>query len=220
MTIGTGAQTVAGGAEVSLTATASDSEDADSALTFAWTGQGTFDDAAAKDTTWTAPTRLTSVQSILLTVTVTDTGGLKALDTVVMTVSANSLPEVEITSDFQDPVDGNAEVQIFANASDPDNDDLTYQWSVEPNKGSFDDDETLDTTWTAPDAASTDQAYTLSLTVEDTGGLQGWRCHHGHCGPPTSNRPSRSARLRRRLTGRRWLTWQQRRATRTTRTPT
>ena len=35
-----------------------------------------------------------------------------------------------------------------------------------------DDDYAKDTTWTAPDAASTDQAYTLSLTVEDTGGLQ------------------------------------------------
>ena len=97
-----GRTTVAGGAEVSLTATASDSQDADDALTFAWTGQGTFADAAAKDTTWTAPTRLTSVQSILLTLTVTDSGGLKAVDTVVMTVSANSLPQVEITSDFQD----------------------------------------------------------------------------------------------------------------------
>ena len=172
VTIDTAADTVAGGEEVSLTATASDSQDAESALTFAWTGQGTFADDTAEDTMWTAPTRLSAAQPILLTLTVTDSGGLKAVDTVVMTVSANSLPEVEITSDFQDPVDGNAEVEIFATASDPDNDDLTYQWSVEPNKGSFDDDETLNTTWTAPDAASTDKAYTLTLTVEDMGGLQ------------------------------------------------
>ena len=172
VTIDTAADTVAGGAEVSLTATVSDSQDAESALTFAWTGQGAFADAAAKDTTWTAPARLSAAQPILLTLTVTDSGGLKAVDTVVMTVSANSLPQVEITSDFQDPVDGNAEVQIFATASDPDNDDLTYQWSVDPDQGSFDDDATLDTTWTAPDAASTDKAYTLTLTVEDTGGLQ------------------------------------------------
>ena len=114
VTIDTAADTVAGGAEVSLTATASDSQDAESALTFAWTGQGAFDDAAAKDTTWTAPTRLSSAQPILLTLTVTDSGGLKAVDTVVITVRANSLPRVEITSEFQQPVDGNAEVQLTA----------------------------------------------------------------------------------------------------------
>ena len=172
VTITSGSQIVAGGAAVSLTATASDSQDAESALTFAWTGQGTFNDAAAEDTEWTAPTRLSAAQSILLTLTVTDSGGLKAVDTVVMTVSANSLPEVEITSDYQQPVDGNAEVQLTAYAADPDNDDLTYQWSADPDRGSFDDAAAKDTTWTAPDAASTDQAYTLSLTVEDTGGLE------------------------------------------------
>ena len=169
--IDTEAQIVDGGAMVALQATAADQDTGDT-LTHAWTGQGTFADDAAEDTTWTAPTRLTAVQPILLTLTVTDTGGLKAVDTVVMTVSANSLPEVEITSDYPQPVDGNAEVQLFASASDPDNDDLTYQWSADPDRGSFDDAATLDTTWTAPDAASTDQAYTLSLTVEDSGGLQ------------------------------------------------
>ena len=170
MIIDTGATTVDGGAEVPLQATASDTEDASDALTYAWTGQGTFADAAAEDTTWTAPTRLTAVQPILLTLTVTDSGGLKAVDTVVITVRANSLPQVEITSDFQQPVDGNEVVQLTATASDPDNDGLTYRWTADD--GDFSDDEVLEPTWTAPDAKSIEQAYTLSLTVEDSGGLE------------------------------------------------
>ena len=48
---------------------------------------------------------------------------------------------------------------------------LTYQWSADPDSGSFDDAAAEDTIWTAPDAASTDKAYTLTLTVEDSGGL-------------------------------------------------
>ena len=170
VTIDTQAQPVDGGAAVSLTATASDSQDAESALTYAWTGQGDFADAEAKDTTWTAPERTSAAQPILLTLTVTDRGGLKAVDTVVITVRANSLPRVEITSDFQQPVGGNEVVQLTATASDPDGDDLTYLWAADA--GEFSDPAVLEPTWTAPDAASTEQSYTLTLTVTDSGGLE------------------------------------------------
>ena len=170
VTIDTQATIVDGGATVNLQATVVDS-DASDTHTYAWTGQGTFSDDEALEPTWTAPTRLSGAQAILLTLVVTDSGGLTATDTVTITVRANSLPRVDITSDFQQPVSGSEVVQLTATASDPDNDQLTYRW--EADDGAFSDGGAiLQPTWTAPDAESTEQAYTLTLTVTDSGGLE------------------------------------------------
>ena len=171
LTIDTAPQTVGGGATIELEATVTDADTSDT-HTFAWTGRGDFDNAAAKDTEWTAPARLGSAQSIVLRLTVTDSGGLEDTKTVTITVSANTIPSVVITGDRQRKVDGNADVQLTVDASDPDNDDLTYQWRADPPGGSFANATEKDTTWTAPDAADAERAYTLALNVEDTGGLE------------------------------------------------
>ena len=70
---------VEGGGSVTLTADVSDDRDVDADLTYLWTsnGGGTFENSAAEDTTWTAPAATARVQSITLTLSVTDTGGLR-----------------------------------------------------------------------------------------------------------------------------------------------
>ena len=66
--------TVNGLGRVTLDGTATDPEG--DTLTFAWTSSrgGTFDDASAIDTTWTAPAKTHARQEIVLTLTVTDDG--------------------------------------------------------------------------------------------------------------------------------------------------
>ena len=159
--IDTAAQTVDGGASVSLEATASD-PDSDP-LTYSWSGSGSFEDEESLDTKWTAPAAQSSDRRYTLTVTVSD-GSLSATDSVSMTVRrANRRPTVRIDTAAQ-TVDGGASVSLDATASDPDGDPLDYSWS---GSGSFEDEESLDTKWTAPAAQSSDRRYTLTVTVSD-----------------------------------------------------
>ena len=87
----TSGQTVDGGALVSLDATASD-HDGD-ALTYIWSGSGSFADENALNTTWTAPPAQSSNREYVLTITVSD-GSLSASDSVSFTVP--SLPTITI----------------------------------------------------------------------------------------------------------------------------
>ena len=85
---------VAGGGTVTLDATVSG---AVGNLTYAWTSSsGSFGDAGALDTTWTAPAAIAAAQTITLTLTVTDdgAGGRSATATVTVTVApaANEAP--------------------------------------------------------------------------------------------------------------------------------
>ena len=79
VTINTSGSTVAGGARVSLDATASD-PDGD-ALTYIWSGSGSFADPSALVTTWTAPAAQSSERTYELTITVSDRS-LSASDSV------------------------------------------------------------------------------------------------------------------------------------------
>ena len=93
--------TLEGGGSVTLTADVSDDRDADADLTYLWTsnGGGTIGNSAAEDTTWTAPGATARVQSMTLTLSVTDTGGLSTSDTVAVTVrAAPSVSSVGVTS--------------------------------------------------------------------------------------------------------------------------
>ena len=88
--------TVNGGGSVALDGSASDADD--SALTYRWTssGGGTFANARALDTTWTAPAATSIEQSITLTLTATDATMASDTATVQMTVRANQPPEVRV----------------------------------------------------------------------------------------------------------------------------
>ena len=91
VTVSPATVTVDGGGTVTLRGTATDPEDDD--LTYFWSsnGGGTFNDDAAPETTWTAPPKTDTSQSIMLTLTVTDdgAGSLPGVAAVNVTVRGN-----------------------------------------------------------------------------------------------------------------------------------
>ena len=151
--------------EVSLEATVTDHETDNDDLTYAWSsdGGGTFADAAAASTTWTAPAGTLADQEITLTLTVTDAAGNTVSAEVAITRRANRPPTVTVTPG-EDSIVGGRELTLDATADDPEGDSLTYAWSSDI--GTFGEAAALDTTWTAPDAVSDEEA-TLTLTVTD-----------------------------------------------------
>ena len=160
--------TVDGGGTVSLDGTATDPEG--DRLTYSWAsdGGGNFENAFELDTTWTAPAKTNEVQNVVLTLTVTDNGAGRLADTATVSVAvrANEPPTASITS-APATVNGRGAFVLTATARDPDLDVLTYKWTSSGG-GSFENDEALNTTWTAPVATGTSQNVTLTLTVSDT----------------------------------------------------
>ena len=163
-----GTATVDGGGEVTLDGTASDPDT--TTLTYDWTtsGGGSFDDASALDTTWTAPPKTNAGQDITLTLTVADDGYEEraARETVQVTVRANRAPTARATATTPTTVNGGGQVTLDGTATDPEGDTLTYTWSSDGG-GSFDNDSALDTTWTAPGALSTDRGVVITFTARD-----------------------------------------------------
>ena len=85
---------VDGRGTVVLTGSATDTQDAESALVFSWSApSGTFRDSANASTVWTAPLPTTLEQSVSLTLTVTDTGGLSGTARVTIFVNAGAAPQ-------------------------------------------------------------------------------------------------------------------------------
>ena len=88
--------TVQGDGIIELTSVGSDPEQG--VLTYKWSGDGAFDNAAAKETSWTAPQATNQDQTVILTLTVTDELGLDDTDTVQIIVSAmNDMPSFSTT---------------------------------------------------------------------------------------------------------------------------
>ena len=159
---------VDGGGKVTLDGTASDPDT--TTLTYAWasSGGGTFHDASALDTTWTAPPKTSAAQDITLTLTVTDDGYEEraATETVQVTVRANRAPAATAIATTPTTVNGGGKVTLRGTASDPDGDRLGYTWSSNGG-GSFANASALETTWTAPRALSTDREVVITFTGSD-----------------------------------------------------
>ena len=104
---------VVSGDSVTLTGTAAEPEG--HTLTYAWTsnGGGTFADAAALNTTWTAPDATVANQTVTLTLTVTDTEDETGTATVDVLVSP---PAPIIDGDFDLHEDNAAPQGIWGNA--------------------------------------------------------------------------------------------------------
>ena len=160
--------TVNGLGRVTLKATASDPDTP--MLTFAWTssGGGSFRDALALDTKWTAPPKNNAAQDLTLTLTVTDDGYEEraATMTVQVTVRANRAPAATASATPPTTVYGLGTVMLRGTATDPDGDGLEYTWSSN-GVGAFENDEALETVWTAPRALSADRAVVITFTVSD-----------------------------------------------------
>ena len=169
--IETAEETVAGGDEIILQATAMSADSDGTIATYAWTALpvvGTFGDATAKDTTWTAPAPTAENQKVTLTLTVTDSDGGGARDSVTITVLSG--PTVSIQTRDQ-TVAGGDELKLQARA-DNSGKGFTVMWTdtdpADTPVGTFSPSAArVDPTWTAP-APLDDQVVTLTLTVTDT----------------------------------------------------
>ena len=92
-------KTVDGGTVLSLLATSSDES-----ATHAWTADpavGTFGNAAAEDTTWTAPATTTDDQDVILTLMVTADGHAPVTSAGVMITVRGADPTVSIQTEDQ-----------------------------------------------------------------------------------------------------------------------
>ena len=133
-------------------------------LTYAWTSNngGSFDDADALDTTWTARGATDADQTATLTLTVTDDGAgtRSASDTVTVTVKAQSQLAVTITAD-PTMVYGFGTVQLNATVTGASG-AVTYSWR---GLGTFSNDGIPNPVWTAHLASSNDVVTILELAV-------------------------------------------------------
>ena len=120
---------VQGDGRIALTGSGSDPEQG--ILTFAWSGDGTFNNADAKDTTWTAPPATNREQVVTLTLAVTDELGLSDTSIVQIIVEAvNSTPSFPVAETGERYVDEGSgagdNVGEPVEAVDEEGDSLTY----------------------------------------------------------------------------------------------
>ena len=121
--------TVQGDGMIALTGGGSDPEQG--RLTYAWSGDGTFNNADAKDTTWTAPTATNRERTVTLTLTVADELGLNDTNIVQIIVAAvNSTPFFPVAETGERNVDEGTgvgdNVGEPVQAMDEEGDSLTY----------------------------------------------------------------------------------------------
>lgn len=170
------AQTVLRDATVSLTGTATDS-DANQTMTYQWTKTGgtyTGQIALTGDTTLSASFKMPKAakhdQTIILTLTATDSLGGVGSDTVTITAQ-NRAPTGANAGTDANAVRGSTVtlVQCPASATDPDSDDLTCSWAKTGGTYTKTIDITTTTppTFTMPTDAATSATVTLTLTVSD-----------------------------------------------------
>jgi len=129
---------------------------------------GRFDDPTSLEPIYYAPmTDRCEGEDVLLTLTATDSCGAKGRDSFSLHINnVNHLPVAVAGEDLA--VDECASVQLTCSASDPDGDMLTYRWTAECGRGTFDDPTLLHPCYTAP---ATDRCegeeIILRLTVTD-----------------------------------------------------
>jgi hypothetical protein len=130
-------------------------------LSYIWSASGGQVSGGGTIATWTAPT---SEGSYNVTVKVTDGVGGEAIDFAAITVRTNDAPSiVSLTADANwTAPSGN--VQVTCSASDPDGDELSYDWSA--SGGDISSTGTV-AGWTAPQIIGT---YDLTVVVTDAYG--------------------------------------------------
>ena len=121
--------TVQGDEMIALTGGGADPEQG--LLTYAWSGDGTFNNADAKDTIWTAPPATNRERPVTLTLTVTDELGLKDTNMVQIIVAAvNGTPSFPVAETGERNVDEGSGAGEYVDepveAVDEEGDSLTY----------------------------------------------------------------------------------------------
>ena len=135
-------------------------------LNYNWAASGGEINGEGDTVTWTAPD---SVGSYNVTVTVTDGRGGEVMDYVTITVRANEPPTIAsliADADWTTPL---GSLQVTCTASDPDSDELSYEWTATGGDISGTD---AAVNWTAPEEVGT---YDVTVVVKDGHGQEDTR---------------------------------------------
>ena len=132
-------------------------------LSYGWAASGGEIDGEGATVTWTAPD---SAGSYDVTVTATDGRGGEVTGDVTITVRDNKPPTVTILAadaDWSTPL---GTIQVTCTASDPDGDELSYEWS---SSGGNITGTGPEVTWIAPEEAG---MYQVTAVVKDGYGAE------------------------------------------------
>ncbi|MCK5124380.1 MAG: PKD domain-containing protein, partial [Dehalococcoidia bacterium] len=132
-------------------------------LSYGWSASGGEVNGEGSVVTWTAPD---SAGSYDVTVTVTDGRGGEVMGDVTIRVRANEPPTITslaADADWSTPL---GTIQVTCTASDPDGDELSYEWS---SSGGSITGTGPEVTWTAPEEAGT---YQVTAVVKDGYGAE------------------------------------------------
>ncbi|MGD2064864.1 MAG: hypothetical protein PVI95_00225 [Dehalococcoidia bacterium] len=139
-----------------IACTASDADEDE--LSYNWSATGGEIDRAGANVTWTAPS---SEGSYNITVTVTDGRGGEVMSFVVIEVSENEAPAIaDLIADLDWTLPLGS-LQVMCDAEDPDEDDLSYEWTVD---GGDISGTGAVVNWTAPQEFG---VYKITVTVKD-----------------------------------------------------
>ena len=149
---------------IELVCTASD-PDGDE-LSYIWSAGGGQISGGGTSATWTAPA---SERSYNVTVKVIDGLGGEAIDSVAITVRTNGAPVIVSLTADADWTTPSGNLQVTCSASDPDEDELSYDWSAAAGSISGTG---ASVAWGAPQMTGT---YDLTVVVTDAYGESGTR---------------------------------------------
>ena len=142
-------------------------------VSFCWTAdKGTFSDPVLPDPVYCAPmTDRCGGEDVRITLTAVDSCGAKGSDSFILRVNnVNQPPVADAGPDMVIPACSRAQPTCFA--YDPDGDPLTYCWTAECGRGTFDDPTLLHPCYTAPPTDRCEgEDIVLTLTVTDSQGL-------------------------------------------------
>jgi hypothetical protein len=139
-----------------VTCNASDREGDE--LSYSWSTSGGEINGEGAMVTWTAPD---SAGSYDVTVTVTDGRGGEATKQVTITVRANEPPYINSLVADADWTIPSGSLQVTCNATDPDGDELSYEWSA--SGGSITGADAA-VNWVAPEEIG---IYDITVVVDD-----------------------------------------------------
>jgi hypothetical protein len=132
-------------------------------LTYNWSASGGEINGEGDTVIWTAPV---SAGFYDVTVTVTDSRGSEVTKHVTIGVRANSAPTITNLIADADWITPYGSIRVRCTASDPDGDELSYEWSTTGGDISGTGPEV---TWTAPEEVDT---YDVTVVVKDGHGAE------------------------------------------------
>ena len=143
-----------GSLQVMCTASDPDGDELD----YNWSASGGEINGEGDTVTWTAPV---SEGSYNVTVTVTDGRSGEVMDYVTITVRANEPPTIASLIADEDWITPSGSLEVTCTASDPDGDELSYEWTA--TAGAISGTGAV-VNWTAPQEVGT---YDVTVVVKD-----------------------------------------------------